>query len=445
MSSLLKEIAKGAVRRAVGFLPRPSSRLTGRLAREGGSPVRDLRFRPWPKYHSGNRYSWMVEVGPALRRIFLSGVEGLPQERQKAFAREWANYCGCRHGLLLAHGTDALRIGLASLLDHDGLEYGGEVIVPNLSFIASATAALDRRFGVALVDVDPATLLLDPKCVEDAIVPGKTRAVMPVHQFGQPADMTAISAIAKKHGLKVLEDAAQAHGASWETGPVGSLGDAAAFSFQSAKNLTCGEGGMLTTNSDEVFARADSMHNVGRAPGGGDRWDHLSLGWNVRPTEYQAAILHHRFARFPAQQETRASNFRFLRAALGEVTSLVPLAVHPGVRRHGMYMFVMRYRPDSCNGLGLDQFLEAVRSEGAPIHRAYATTMADQPVLRNLAARRPEYLRVLPTPVADSAANEIVYIPQNVFLGDANDMSDIVAAVWKVERHFRAKGGARGE
>jgi dTDP-4-amino-4,6-dideoxygalactose transaminase len=109
-----------------------------------------------------------------------------------------ARYCGCRYGLLMPHGTDALRIALAALLDHDGLDYGGEVIVPNFSFIASATAALDRRFGVAFVDVDRETLLLDPEHVEEAIVPGNTRAIMPVHLFGQPSDMTALRAIAKK-------------------------------------------------------------------------------------------------------------------------------------------------------------------------------------------------------------------------------------------------------
>src|SRR5439155_9897305 len=166
---------------------------------------------------------------------------------------------------LLPHGTDALRIGLAAVLDHDGLDYGGEVIVPNFSFIASAAAALDRRFGVAFVDVDPETLLLDPKRVEDAVLPGKTRAIVPVHLFGQPADMTSLRAIAQKYGLKIVEDAAQAHGSVWETGPVGSLGDAGGLSFQSFKNLTCGEGGALTTNDEEIFERAYSMHNVGRA------------------------------------------------------------------------------------------------------------------------------------------------------------------------------------
>src|SRR5581483_1680324 len=248
LSAKAKPWLRPLARATLGRLPPPASRLTGPLAREGGRPVRDVRLRPWATAHEGAADGWRSEAGALLRRIYTSGAEGLPQQLAEEFSRQWAAYCGCRYGLLLMHGTDALRIGLAAAFDHDGLDYGGEVIVPNFSFIASATAPLDRRFGVAFVDVDPGTLLLDPKRVEEAIIPGKTRAILPVHLFGQPADMTGLRVIANKHGLKILEDAAQAAGAAWETGPVGSLGDAAAFSFQSAKNLTSGEGGALTTN-----------------------------------------------------------------------------------------------------------------------------------------------------------------------------------------------------
>jgi dTDP-4-amino-4,6-dideoxygalactose transaminase len=134
--------------------------------------------------------------------------------------------------------------------------------------------------------------------VEEAIMPGKTRAIMPVHLFGQPADMTALRAIAARHGLKIVEDAAQADGAVWESDPVGALGDAAGFSFQTSKNLNCGEGSALTTNDEQVFERAYSMHKAhkaGRWRVGGGRWEHVTLDWNCRPTEYQAALLLHRF------------------------------------------------------------------------------------------------------------------------------------------------------
>jgi dTDP-4-amino-4,6-dideoxygalactose transaminase len=397
--------------------------------------VRDTRLRPWAGESNGNLTRWHCGVRTRLRRVFLSGVEGLPQPLAQEFAQKWARYCGCRYGLLLPHGTDALRIALAALMEHDGLDYGGEVIVPNFSFIASATVPLDRRFGVAFVDVDPGTLLLDPARVEQAIISGKTRAIMPVHLFGQPVDMTALRTIANRHGLKIVEDAAQAHGAVWESGPVGSLGDAAGFSFQSSKNLSCGEGGILTTNDEQVFERAYSMHNAGRSRVGGGRWDHVTLGWNCRPTEYQAALLLYRFEHFAERQAVRLRNFELLRNLMKDVTCLAPLAMHPSVRAHGMYMFAMRYKSDHCGGVSLDQFIELVQAEGAPIYRAFAATMADQPAIQQLMRRRPQYFRRLPTPIADRAAEETAYIAQNVFLGTADDMDDIAAAVRKVERH----------
>jgi dTDP-4-amino-4,6-dideoxygalactose transaminase len=435
-----KPLLRPLARSILGRLPRPASRLTGELAKEGGVPVRNTGFRPWASDSDGNFFRWHGGVRARLRRVFLGGVEGLPQPLAQEFAQQWANYCGCRYGLLLPHGTDALRIALAALLDHDGLDYGGEVIVPNYSFIASATAPLDRRFGVAFVDVDRETLLLDPACVENAIVPGKTRAIMPVHLFGQPSDMTALRAIAKKHGLKIVEDAAQAHGAVWEGGPVGSLGDAAGFSFQSSKNLSCGEGGALTTNDEHVFERAYSMHNAGRSRIGGGRWEHVTLGWNCRPTEYQAALLLYRFKHFERHQAVRSKNFQLLRGMMADIDCLEPLAVHPGVRAHGMYMFPMRYKPERCGGLSLDDFLELVRAEGAPIYRAFAATMSDQPAIRHLMHKRPEYFRRLPTPVSDRAAEETAYLPQNVFLGTVDDVEDIAAAIRKVEKHCSERG-----
>jgi dTDP-4-amino-4,6-dideoxygalactose transaminase len=439
-SAALKSAAKLVARNTIGRLPRPASRRRGELAIHGGTPVRDTRLRPYADPRSGRWAAWYTSVGPAFRRIFLSGVEGLPQTLAREFERKWAAYCGCRHALLLPHGTDALRIGLAAMLDHDGLDYGGEVIVPNLSFIASATSCLDRRFGVALVDVDPDTMMLDPACVAAAIVPGRTRAIMPVHQFGHPADMTALSAIARRHGLKIIEDAAQAHGAEWETGKVGALGDAAGFSFQSSKNLASGEGGVLTTNDDAIVERARSIYNAGRSPEGGSRWEHLGLGWNVRPTEYQAALLLHRLERFDEQQMRRARNFERLESLIGKDQALQPLRRHPGVRRHGMYMFAVRYCSERCRGAPLDKVLAALGAEGAPTYRLYPATIARQPVMRELAVRRPQYVRALPTPVADRAIDELAYISHGIFLGTDADMQDIAAAIAKVTAHYAAGG-----
>jgi dTDP-4-amino-4,6-dideoxygalactose transaminase len=432
----VKAAGKFVAGQAIRRLPRPASRLTGKLAKDGGSPVRDIRFRPWADYHSGNLLPWFTTIRPQFRKIFLGGVEGLPQPLQQEFAQEWAALCGCKYGLLLPHGTDALRFALAALFDHDGLDYGGEVIVPNYSFIASATAPLDRRFGIALVDVEPDTWLLDPKRVEEAIVPGKTRAIMPVHLFGQPCDMTAMRAIAQKHSLKIVEDAAQAHGAALDIGPVGSLGDAAGFSFQSHKSISSGEGGALTTNNEEVFERAYALHNVGRARVGGGRWEHLTLGWNCRPTEYQAALLLHRLTLFQRQQAVRHENFELLRNLLADTPCLQPLAIRPQVKRHTMYMFPVRYRPEHCGGIAFEDFLHAVGAEGAPLYRAFSTTISGQQAIARLVEKRPQYVRVLPTPESDRAATCSAYIAHNVFLGSREDMEDIAAAVRKVQQRF---------
>jgi dTDP-4-amino-4,6-dideoxygalactose transaminase len=441
MQISVKKVVKVIARQTIGRLPRPSSRLTGTLAIDGGKRVRDVRLRPWADYNDGSFVQWLFRMRPILRSIFVTGVEGAPQPLAKQFAQQWAEYCGCRYGLLLGHGTDALRIALAAALDHDGLDYGGEVIIPNLSFIATATAALDRRFGLVLVDVEPDTLLLDPRRVEEAIIPGKTRAIMPVHLFGQPANMTALREIARRHNLKVIEDAAQAHGSALDIGPSGSLGDAAGFSFQSHKNITCGEGGALTTNDEELFDRAYSLHNVGRSRERNERWEHVRLGWNCRITEYQAAVLMERFRRFEREQKTRRRNYFKLQELLREISCVEPLGTHPGVRKHGVHMFVMRYKLENCGGLPLEDFLRLCGAEGAPIHRGYKCTIARQFAIEQLMENRPEYFRLMPTPVADEATKELIYITQNVFLGTEDDMSDIAAAIRKVQKHCAGRVG----
>ena len=147
-------------------------------------------------------------------------------------------------------------------------------------------------------------------------------------------------------------------------------------------------------------------------------------------------MLLHRFSDFDAQQRRRAENFAILDQELRQCASLARLVQPPGVKRHGMYMYAMRYRPDRCGNATIAQFLEAVQAEGAPIHRLYTATISGQPAFLNLLERRPDFLRVLPTPVADEATVSTVYISNNIFLGAARDMKDIAAAIRKVEVEF---------
>jgi dTDP-4-amino-4,6-dideoxygalactose transaminase/predicted dehydrogenase len=432
-------VAKGAIK-TLPQLPGRPGRFEGKLAKDGGMKVRDTRYRPWPKYPDPTLSEWATKLGPQFMRIFLSTIEGLPQPLANRFAQEWARYCDVKYALLLPHGTDALRVAVTAALDHDGLEYGGEVIVPNLSFIASASTVLDRRFGIALVDVDPDTYLIDPQRVEEAVIPGKTRAIMAVHLFGQPCDMTALRDIAQRHSLVLLEDAAQAHGSIHELGRAGSLGDAAGFSFQSWKNLTSGEGGAFTTNNPEIFERAYSFHNVGRARLGGQRWGHDSLGFNMRGSEYVAAVLLHRLKSLESQQKKRAHNFELLRQQLADVSCVSPLAIGRGVVRHGVHMFVMRYDSEACGGVSIEDFLRAVQAEGIPVSRGYTATMAQQPALQRIADKHPEYLRQLPTPVSDNATKNMMFLPQNLFLGSEADMRELASAFEKVQRNYAPEG-----
>ncbi|HWB60334.1 MAG TPA: DegT/DnrJ/EryC1/StrS family aminotransferase [Chthoniobacteraceae bacterium] len=441
---VLSEFFMKGVRKVLALTPPAHDRLTGKLAKDGGKRIRDKNLRPYAPSPAHSVGEWFFKVGPVMGKIFRTGAEGAPQKLSKEFAQKWATYCGVQHGLLLPHGTDALKVALAAALNHDGMDYGGEVIVPNLGFIASVNSALDKRIGVALVDVDPSTLNIDPKRVEEAIIPGKTRAIMPVHLFGQPADMTALREIAKRHNLVIIEDAAQAHGAIHELGRAGSLGDAAAFSFQSSKNLSAGEGGAVTTNNRDLYIRADCMHNVGRAHTGAQRWSHETLGWNLRPSEYIAAALLHRLDALEAEQETRHKRFNLLRESLADVTCVEPLGIGPGVVRHGVYMFVLRYKPENCAGLVMEDFMAAVGAEGIPIYPAYTETLSQQPALQTVAEKHPEYIRVLPTPVADQAVKEIMYLAHQIFLGPEKDMIEIAAAFRKVQAHFAPeKLGAR--
>jgi dTDP-4-amino-4,6-dideoxygalactose transaminase len=222
------------------------------------------------------------EILAALDRVCRQSSFVLGEETE-AFEREFAAYCGTKHCVAVNTGTAALHLGLLAL----EVKPGHEVITSPNSFLATAEAISYCGAKPVFVDIDPATANLDPKLIEGAIT-AKTRAIVPVHLYGRPAEMGAIAEIAKRHGLCVLEDAAQAHGARYRRRRVGGLGDAAAFSFYPPKNLGAyGEAGALTTNDDSVaeFARKARSH------GQSARYRHDFIGYNYRIHGFQAAVL----------------------------------------------------------------------------------------------------------------------------------------------------------
>ncbi len=250
-----------------------------------------------------------------LRDEILSAIDRVCQksafilgEEVEGFEREFADYCGTKHCVALASGTAALHLGLLAL----GVQVGDDVITSPNTFLATAEAITYCGARPVFVDIDPTTANLDPKLLERAITP-RTRAILPVHLYGRPADMDAINEIAARRNLRVLEDAAQAHGARYRGRRVGSLGHAAAFSFYPTKNLGAyGEGGALTTNDDQIakFARAARSH------GQTSRYEHEFIGYNYRLDGIQGAVLRIKLRRLYAWTARRREIAREYRIAL---------------------------------------------------------------------------------------------------------------------------------
>lgn len=256
--------------------------------------------------------------------------------QNEAFEREFAAYCGVRHAVAVNTGTSALHLSLLALGVGADPAREDEVVTVPFTFVATAAAAIYCGARPVYVDVDPATLTMDPERLERAITP-RTRAIVPVHLYGQPADMGPILEVAARHGIPVLEDACQAHGAEYRGRRVGSLGAAAAFSFYPGKNLgAAGEGGAVTTDDDGLAARLRLLRDWGAA----HKYDHHLMGFNYRMDELQAAILRVKLAqldRWTEERRERASRYREALAG-GPVE---PVAERADVR-HVYHLFVVR-------------------------------------------------------------------------------------------------------
>src|SRR5687768_37628 len=229
--------------------------MSNTLALLGGTPTRSKPFPTWPIFGR-------EEEDGVLRALRSAKWGKLDGGEVKRFEERFAAYCGAKHGIAVVNGTISLRIALMAA----GIEAGDEVIIPPYTFFATASAVVEANATPVFVDIDRATFNIDPVAIEAAITK-RTRAIIPVHLGGLPCDMDAIMAIAQRHGLVVIEDAAHAHGSAYKGRRVGSLGHMGSFSFQSSKNLTSGEGGIVTTNDDVLADRCCSIHNCGRIAG----------------------------------------------------------------------------------------------------------------------------------------------------------------------------------
>ncbi len=406
--------------------------MSNRLAISGGTPIRNIESAPWSPWPLTTTEEWESKVEPLLREVYLSGNEGSGGTMINRFGEQYAQYTGTNYALFMPHGTDSISAALAGALDLDGFSDGGEVIVPNYTFVATASAVLERRCTVAFVDISPETFTIDPASVEAAIT-SETRAILPVHLGGHPTDMGALREIAQRHELAIIEDCAQAHGAEYQTKRVGSLSDVGAFSFQASKNLTSGEGGMVTTNDKDIHDRVCAFMNVGRAPGGA-RWEYPRLGWNYRPSEYLAAILLVRLELLETQTDLRNRNAAYLSGALETIDGITPPKLASWATKHGYHLYCLKYNPKGFSGKSRQEFVAALSAEGIPCSIGYRSPLSEEPGMAHVAAKYPHLIRTLPSPNAALVCEQSVWLFQHLFLGSETDMDQIAEAIAKIHK-----------
>ncbi len=333
------------------------------LAIVGGQPLRNCSFAPWPSPQEDE-----IEAAAAVLRSgklnYWTGDEG------RKFEAEFAAFIGCKHAIALANGSVALELALYAM----GIGSGDEVIVPSRSFIASASCAVLRGATPVFADVDPVSQTITPESIKQNISP-RTKAIIAVHLAGWPCDMDPIMAVAREYGIKVIEDCAQSHGATYKGRPAGCLGDVAAFSFCQDKIMsTGGEGGMLTTNDEGLWKRAWSYKDHGKsydavraeqnAPG--FRWLHESFGTNWRLTEMQSAIGRVLLSRLSSDVERRRRNAGILTDELRNVRAL-RITIPRDEIGHSYYKYYVFLRPELLrDDWNRDRVMQAIVAEGVP-------------------------------------------------------------------------------
>ena len=396
----------------------------GKLAIKGGTPVHTTGWPGWPV-----RDEKEIE---ALTDVVNSGVWG-HGPKVKEFEQKFAEYMNAKYGVCVNSGTTSLIVPLVAA----GVGPGDEVIIPPYTFIATATAVLSANGTPVFADIDPSNYCLNPESVEQVIT-DKTKAILTVHLGGCPTDMDAMMEIARKRNLIVIEDASHSHGTRYKGKGVGALGDMGGFSFQSSKNLNCGEGGITLTNDRAFYDRCVAHHSVRRLPSDAIGKVDDIVGTNFRMTEFQAAILLAQFERLDEQSNIRDANGAYLTEELRKTEGIkVPRPDY--VTRHGYHLFVYTYEAAGFKSLPLSKFLEAMRAEGISCGGGYSPLYRDgvfqNPIARLPLTRKLDYYSKLHLPVVEELSAKTVWMYQSMMLGPRKDMEDIIEAVVKIQKN----------
>ncbi|NPV54500.1 MAG: DegT/DnrJ/EryC1/StrS family aminotransferase [Firmicutes bacterium] len=428
--------------------------MSGKLAINGGAPVRTKPFPRWPVCDE--------KEAEAVREVALSGKwwmgaysKGELEKRDKIEGRskveeleeKFAKHHKARYAVATSSGSSALEIAVRAA----GIGPGDEVITTPYTFIATSTCILNNNAIPVYVDIDPETYNINADLIEEAITE-RTKAILPVHFSGNLADMDKICAIAEKHGLVVIEDASHAHGVERDGEKyAGTFGQMGCFSFQEAKNMAAGEGGMILTDDPELEDICYSLHHYGRVRDG--LWyEHHRLGWNARMTEFQAAILLVQLERLDKLNRVRMENVKYLKSRLDSIPGIKYCKDDPRITKHSHHLFMMRYDSEEFDGVHRNKFVDALNAEGIPAITGYTFPNYANPFMVNKVfhsgscpASCEKYSSVTidyrvykdKCPVAERACyEEAIWLEHRLFLGTKADMDDIVEAILKIRENL---------
>jgi dTDP-4-amino-4,6-dideoxygalactose transaminase len=394
------------------------------LAINGGAPVRTAPFPQWPQGGEAEMEQ--------LEKVLKAQQWGTLGDQALTFAKKFAAYIGVEHGICVNNGTISLELILRGL----NIGYGDEVIVPAYTFISTGSAVAIAGATPVFADIESCTYNIDPASIE-ANITSKTRAIIAVHIGGRPCNMDKIMEIAKKHGLYVIEDCAQAHGSQWRDRKVGSIGHAASFSFQQSKNLTSGEGGAILTDDFELFKEFWHYHNSGRAYELASEFGGLMLmGTNGRMTEWQAAVLTAQLDKLEEQIDIRMENAAYLNKRLSQFDFITLLDPDHDITRNTYHLYIVKYNSKNSGGVSREKFISAMKAEGIPCSRGYVPLykmdafMTDN--FRKSTGSNRDYSSLYLENTEKACNEEGLWIPGRVLLGSKKDMDDIIEAMDKI-------------
>lgn len=422
----------GMIPKALSALP--VNKVSDKLAALGGQPVR-MKTKLWPKWpHVDDRM--IEEIVKTTQSGKWSRIQAPVDGNVATFEKQFAGITGAKYCIGTGSGTQALAICVEAL----GIGPGDEVITSPYTDFGTISAILTSRALPVLADLDPASYQLHPDDVERLITPA-TKAIMPVHMMGLPADMDNIMRIANKHKLKVIEDACQAALGKFRGKTMGTIGDLGCISFQASKAIACGEGGAIIGNDEQLMDQCFTVHNHGTSRKG----KHTTIGPKNRMNEFEGAIL---IGQLPTATERfllRNKNVAYLNQKLKGFKGLVPQKVYDGTESGGYYNYAMSYKKEHFAGATRQQFLKAMAAEGIPVsgyipnglHREawvdHILTLNEYKKMYSAARLKQYREQIASLPGCDTVCEEMVALHgSGSLIGSTTDMDDIINAIMKI-------------